>query len=83
VVLKESDSFEKSFESLYHEFEKKLTESFPASEGWVATCLPGKDKSKLPDLEFRNDKFGAVILDHSQNPSGRHILYLRFLLFAD
>ena len=83
VVLKESDSFEKSLESMYHTFEKQLTESFPASEGWVATCLPGKDKSHLPDLEFRNDKYGAIILDHTQNPKGRHVLYLRFLLFSD
>jgi len=83
VVLKESDTFEKSFETMYHEFEKELTENFPASEGWIASCLPGKDKNKLPDLEFRNDKYGAIILDHSQNPRGRHVLYLRFLLFAD
>jgi hypothetical protein len=83
VVLKESDNFEKSFVSLYHSFEKQLTDNLPESEGWIATCLPGKDKSHLPDLEFRNDKFGAVILDHSLNPKGRHVLYLRFLLFAD
>ena len=83
VVLKESDGFEKSFDNIYHDFEKQLTLNFTASEGWIATCLPGKDKTQLPDLEFRNDKFGAIILDHSQNPQGRHILYLRFLLFAD
>ena len=83
VVLKEADTFEKSFDDLYRDFEKQLTINFPAAEGWIATCLPGKDKTQLPDLEFRNDKFGAIILDHSQNPSGRHILYLRFLLFSD
>ncbi len=83
VVLKESDSFEKSFATMYHDFEKQLTENFPASEGWISSCLPGKDKSQLPDLEFRNDKYGAIILDHSQNPRGRHVLYLRFLLFSD
>jgi hypothetical protein len=83
VVLKESDSYEKSFDNLYHDFEKQLTTNFPASEGWISSCLPGKDKTQLPDLAFRNDKYGAVILDHSQNPQGRHILYLRFLLFAD
>jgi hypothetical protein len=83
VVLKESDNFEKSFASLYHNFEKQLTDNLPESEGWIATCLPGKDKSHLPDLEFRNDKYGAVILDHTQNPWGKHVLYLRFLLFAD
>ncbi len=83
VVLKESDSFDRSIESMYHSFEKQLTESFPASEGWIASCLPGKDKNHLPDLEFRNDKYGAVILDHTQNPKGRHVLYLRFLLFSE
>ena len=83
VVLKESDNFEKSFATMYHDFEKELTQNFPASEGWISSCLPGKDKSQLPDLEFRNDKYGAIILDHSQNPRGRHVLYLRFLLFSD
>lgn len=82
-VLKESDSYDRSFEVMYRDYEKQLTVNFPASEGWIATCLPGKNKTELPDLEFRNDKFGAVILDHSKNPAGRHILYLRFLLFAD
>ena len=83
VVLKESDNFDKSFNLLYHDFEKQLMAAFPPGRGWTATCLPGKDKSQLPDLEFRNDKYGAVILDHSNNPAGRHILYLRFLLFSD
>jgi hypothetical protein len=82
-VLKESDSYDKSFEVIYHDFEKQLTANFPASEGWIATCLPAKDKNPLPNLEFRNDAFGAVILDHTRNPTGKHILYLRFLLFAN
>jgi len=82
-VLKESDGYDKSFDALYHDFEKQLTLNFPASEGWIATCLPAKDKNQLPNLEFRNDKYGAIILDHTRNPAGRHVLYLRFLLFAD
>ena len=83
VVLKESDNFDKSFNLLYHDFEKQLMAAFQPNRGWTATCLPGKDTSQLPDLEFRNDKYGAIILDHSKNPAGRHILYLRFLLFSD
>jgi len=83
VVLKESDYFDKSLEAMYHDFEKQLTLNFPASEGWIASCLPGKDKTQLPDLEFRNDKYGAIILDHTKTPKGKHVLYLRFLLFSD
>jgi len=83
VVLKESDKYDKSFETIYRSFEKQLNENFPESEGWVFTCLPSKDKNPLPDLEYRNDKFGAIILDHTRSPAGKHVLYLRFLLFAD
>lgn len=83
VVLKESDTFEKSMGAMYHDFEKQLTLNFPTSEGWIASCLPGKDKSQLQDLEFRNDKYGAIILDHTKTPKGKHVLYLRFLLFSN
>jgi hypothetical protein len=83
VVLKESDKYDKSFETIYHSFEKQLAENFPESDGWISTCLPDKDKNPLPDLEFRNDKYGAIILDHTRSPAGKHVLYLRFLLFAD
>lgn len=82
-VLKEGDKFDKSFETTYHEFEKKLMESFPASDGWVASCIPNKESKNISDLELRNDRYGAIVLDYCRNPNGRHILYLRFLLFSN
>lgn len=80
-VLKESDSFD-GFETAYKEYERKLMDSFPKSEGWIGTCLPNYDKSKISDFEIRNDKYGSVILDYCQTPKGKHILYLRFLLYS-
>lgn len=80
-VLKEGDSFE-GFETAYKDYERKLMESFPKSEGWIGTCLPNYDKSNLSDFEIRNDKYGSVILDYCKTPKGKHILYLRFLLYS-
>lgn len=80
-VLKESDSFD-GFEAAYKEYEARLMESFPKSEGWIGTCLPNYDKSKISDFEIRNDKYGSVILDYCKTPRGRHVLYLRFLLYS-
>lgn len=82
-VLRESDAVDASFQGTYKDFEKKLMQNFPSSEGWVASCKPNKESKTLSDLEFTNDKYGSVILDYSKNPKGRHILYLRFLLFSD
>ncbi|MBS1611664.1 MAG: hypothetical protein JST49_02485 [Bacteroidetes bacterium] len=80
-VLKESDSFD-GFEAAYKQFEAKLMAEFPKSEGWVGTCLPNYDKSKISDFEMRNDRYGSVILDYCKTPKGKHILYLRFLLYS-
>jgi len=81
-VIKESESYDKSLESAYKNFEKKLTENFTEKDGWIATCIPNKESKAVADLEFRNDKYGAIILDYSKNPNGRHVVYLRFLLFS-
>jgi hypothetical protein len=81
-VIKESDSFDRSMEIAYKQFEKQLLENFSEDDGWVSVCLPNKESKKVSDLEFRNDKYGAIILDYSRNPNGRHVLYLRFLLFS-
>jgi hypothetical protein len=83
VVIKESGFYDKSFETEYHKFEKLLVDNFPASEGWASSCLPGGKKTKIPTLEVRNDKYGAVILDYTQSPKGGHVLFLRFLLFSN
>lgn len=82
-VLKEGDTFDKSFIQTYHEFEKKLMENFPAKDGWEASCIPNKESKTISDLEFRNDRYGAVVLDYCKNPKGKHIIYLRFLLFSN
>lgn len=82
-VIKESDTYDSGFEKVYKDFERQLMRDFPASDGWIASCVPNKESKTISDLEFRNDKYGAVVLDYSQNPSGKHILYLRFLLFSN
>jgi hypothetical protein len=81
-VIKESDTYDGTIETAHRNFEKKLISSFSEKEGWVATCIPNKGSNKLPDVEFRNDKYGAIILDYSKNPNGKHVVYLRFLLFS-
>jgi hypothetical protein len=81
-VIQESDNLDQTIEKAHKTFEKKLLENFPEKEGWVATCIPNKESKKLPDVEFRNDKYGAIILDYSKNPKGKHVVYLRFLLFS-
>ncbi len=83
VVIKEADHYDESFETAYHSFEKKLLDNFKPSEGWVSACISGSNKAKLPDLEVRNDDVGAIILDCSQNPRGKQVLYLRFLFFSN
>ncbi|MBP6730610.1 MAG: hypothetical protein KA149_01040 [Chitinophagales bacterium] len=82
-VIQESDAYDVSFKTTYREYEKKLLQSFPASDGWKASCIINKESKTLSDLEFSNDKYGSVVLDYSKNPKGRHILYLRFLLFSN
>jgi len=81
AILKESDVYDKSFETTYHYYEKQLLESFPASDGWVSSCISNGSKAKLSDLALHNDKYGGIVLDYSENPKGRHVLYLRFLLY--
>ncbi len=83
AVLKESDVYDKSFETTYHYYEKQLLENFPSSDGWVSSCISNGNKAKLSDLALHNDKLGGIVLDYSENPKGRHILYLRFLLYEN
>ena len=82
-VIKEADAVDQSFVSSYKTFEKKLMENFPATDGWVSSCIVNKESKALSDLEFTNDKYGSVVLDYSKNPKGKHILYLRFLLYSN
>jgi len=82
-VLKEGDVFDKSFEQIYHQFEKQLNENFPTKDGWEVSRIPNKESKNIYDIEYRNDKYGAVVLDYCRNPKGKHIIYLRFLLFSN
>ncbi|HLP50110.1 MAG TPA: hypothetical protein VK154_04455 [Chitinophagales bacterium] len=82
-VIKEGDAYDASFQNIYKDFEKKLMQNFPQSEGWVSACKPNKESKTLSDLEFSNDRYGSIILDYSKSPKGRHILYLRFLLYSN
>lgn len=81
-VLHEGEETDAAFQTTYKAFEKKLMENFPAKDGWVASCIANKESKTLSDLEFRNDKYGAVVLDYSKAPSGKSVLYLRFLFFS-
>lgn len=80
-ILHEGESFDATFKTMYKDFEKKLMENFPVSEGWTSSCIINKESSAFSDLEFKNDKYGAIVLDYSKSPKGRHVLYLRFLLY--
>ncbi|MFN8322825.1 MAG: hypothetical protein U0T74_09225 [Chitinophagales bacterium] len=82
-VLKETESVDGAFIKTYKEFEKKLADCLSSNDGWIASCIKNSESKNLSDLEFRNDKYGSVILDYSKNPNGKHILYLRYLLFAN
>jgi len=82
-VIKEADGYDASFLSTYKDLEKKLMSDFPDTEGWVASCIPNKESKLLSDLEFTNDRYGSIVLDYSKNPNGKHILYLRFLLYSN
>ena len=68
----------------YVEIENKLKEDFKLNEGWVYNYIPNHDNPKGPkDFELKNSKLGSVVLDHSINPQGKQVLYLRFLLQYD
>lgn len=82
-IIKEADAVDQTFVSSYKAFEKKLMENFPAADGWVSSCIVNKESKALSDLQFNNDKYGSIVLDYSKNPKGKHILYLRFLLYSN
>jgi hypothetical protein len=80
-VLKESNGYDSSFETVYHQFEKKLLKDFTPAEGWTSSCIVNVGQEKLPDLEFHHDYLGSVVLDYSRSAQGKYILYLRFLWY--
>lgn len=82
-IIKEADAVDQSFVASYKAFEKKLMENFPVADGWVSSCVANKESKALSDLQFNNDKYGSIVLDYSKNPKGKHILYLRFLLYSN
>ncbi|MBK7148290.1 MAG: hypothetical protein IPH78_05575 [Bacteroidetes bacterium] len=82
-VIVESDVADSAFKKAYKDAEKRLSDSFRSSEGWNSVCLPNKESSLLPDLEFKNEQLGSIILDYSRNPKGKHILFLRFLFYSN
>jgi hypothetical protein len=81
-VLEETDTYDKNFETTYRKFEKRLTESLKAADGWTGRCLPNTERSPISDLEFKHPTLGSVVLDYSKTPKGKHILYLRFLPYS-
>lgn len=82
-VLREGDELDGNFIKTYRDFEKKLMESFPAKEGWTASCIANKESRTLSDLEFRHDEYGSIVLDYCRSPKGKHVLYMRFLLYSN
>jgi hypothetical protein len=58
-----------------------LKHDFPLSDGWSYHYVVNPEDPKGPkDFELKSAKLGSIILDHSINPYGKHVLYLRFLL---
>ena len=82
-VLREGDALDENFIKTYRDFEKKLMENFTSKEGWAASCIANRESKTLSDLEFRHDHYGSVLMDYCKSPKGKHVLYLRFLPFAD
>lgn len=83
-VLEETDGASAAIGSKYVEMETALKHDFPNSEGWVHHYTVNPEDPKGPkDFELKNAKLGSIVLDHSVNPYGKHVLYLRFLLQYD
>ena len=80
-VLEETDGASSIIEAKYVEVEAKLKQYFKASEGWSYHYTVNQEDPKgIKDFELKNPKLGSIVLDHSINPYGKHVLYLRFLL---
>jgi hypothetical protein len=80
-VLEETDAADPAITSKYAEVEAKLKAYFKPSEGWTYHYVINQDDPKgIKDFELKNPKLGSIVLDHSINPYGKHVLYLRFLL---
>ena len=80
-VLEEADAANPIIETKYAEVEAKLKEYFKPSEGWSYHYIVNQEDPKgIKDFELKNPKLGSIVLDHSINPYGKHVLYIRFLL---
>jgi hypothetical protein len=80
-VLEETEAANPVINEKYREMEAKLKEYFKPSEGWSYHYTVNQEDPKgIKDLELKNPKLGSIVLDHSINPQGKHVLYLRFLL---
>ena len=80
-VLEETDQSSRAIELKYADVEAKLKEEFKLTEGWSYSYTRNQeDPNGIKDLELKNSKLGSIVLDHSINPYGKHVLYLRFLL---
>jgi hypothetical protein len=81
-VLEEADGSNiLPIQSKYAEVEAKLKEDFKLQEGWSYHYTANQEDPKgLKDFEVKNSKLGSIVLDYSTNPSGKHVLYMRFLL---
>ncbi len=81
TVLREGN-FDSSFGSGYSEMEMRLRQNLTFEEGWRAVNLPSNGKPINP-IEFKNPKYGSVILDYAKNPKGQHMLLLRYTFLVD
>ena len=80
-VIEETDGPNPAIEAKYAEVEAKLKTYFKESEGWTYHYTVNQEDPKgIKDFELKNPKLGSIVLDHSINPYGKHVLYLRFLL---
>ncbi|MFN8309488.1 MAG: hypothetical protein U0T73_05945 [Chitinophagales bacterium] len=84
VIDEEDASSAAVIQTKYAELEGKLKEEFKLTEGWTYHYIVNRDNPNgLKDFELKNPKLGSIVLDHSVNPYGRQVLYLRFLLQYD
>lgn len=64
----------------YCSFLKQLRTSFKEENGWLSYAEKNPNtRSMLEDIYFKHPNYGTFVLDYSQTPKGKEVVYLRFL----
>ena len=78
-VLAES-GYSNNISQTYYRFLKQLRNSFKEDNGWLSYAEKNPNtRSLLDDVYFKHPSYGTFVLDYSQTPKGKEVVYLRFL----